>query len=66
MPIYEYKCKECEEKVEYIQSFSDKPKRKCLFCGGRLEKQISLPGTPTFAGGGWAADGYSKAKAKDD
>ena len=32
MPIYEYKCSECEHELEVIQRFSDDPLKKCPEC----------------------------------
>lgn len=67
MPIYEYHCTQCGTDFEVIQSFRDKPLKNHRtiingkYCKGKLEKLVSLPGTPHFAGGGWAADGYRKA-----
>ncbi len=59
MPIYEYQCTKCGDEFDAIQSFSDRPLRKCKKCGGKLEKLISecnfqLKGT------GWYVTDYGK------
>ncbi len=70
MPIYEYKCLECESHFEKIQKSSDEPLKVCEKCSGKLEKQISLSGFQ-FKGEGWyvtdyAKDKNGKPKAKND
>lgn len=59
MPIYEYKCLECELHFEKVQKFSDAPVETCDKCGGKVEKQISLSGVQ-FKGQGWYVTDYSK------
>ena len=58
MPIYEYKCAECEARVEKMQKISDQPLTVCEACGGKLEKQWSLSGFQ-FKGAGWYVTDYS-------
>lgn len=59
MPIYEYKCAECEAHIEKMQRVSDAPLTVCENCGGKLEKQLSLSGFQ-FKGEGWYVTDYSK------
>jgi len=63
MPIYEYKCADCDSQVEKMQKISDEPLAVCEVCGGRLEKQWSLSGFQ-FKGAGWYVTDYSN-KMKD-
>ena len=63
MPIYEYKCAECENHIERMQKVSDEPLTVCETCGGKLEKQWSLSGFQ-FKGAGWYVSDYSD-KLKD-
>jgi putative FmdB family regulatory protein len=77
MPIYEYECGACGENHEFIQKFSEGPKRKCPSCGAlKLKKQISaaafhLKGTGWYVtdfrdGGKGKKEGESKdAESKD-
>ena len=60
MPLYEYQCKKCKHRFEKIQSFSDKPIKKCPECGSSVEKLISAPAVQ-FKGTGWYATDYAKA-----
>lgn len=38
MPTYEYRCKECGEHLEVVQSFRDDPLTECPRCSGTLKK----------------------------
>ncbi|MHB8709673.1 MAG: FmdB family zinc ribbon protein [Desulfuromonadales bacterium] len=57
MPVYEYKCHDCGIVFEARQKFADAPLTACTTCGGRVEKQISLPGF-SLKGDGWYQSGY--------
>ena len=69
MPIYEYKCLECERHFEKMLKISDPPLEKCDSCGGKVEKQISRTGFQ-FKGEGWYVTDYgsksSSSSAKSD
>ncbi len=41
MPIYEYRCGNCEETIEIMQKFSDQPLRRCPSCKGKVSRIIS-------------------------
>jgi putative FmdB family regulatory protein len=60
MPIYEYRCRNCEHEFEKIQKISDRPVRTCPACGGRTEKLVSRSAF-VLKGGGWYAQGYSRS-----
>ncbi|MBU0553043.1 zinc ribbon domain-containing protein [Myxococcota bacterium] len=63
MPLYLYRCSECEAEVEVHAKMSDPPPTRCEACGAAaLERRI---GRTAFAlkGGGWYAQGYSKGGA---
>lgn len=62
MPIYEYKCSDCGNKLEIMQKISDEPLRECPRCQGKLEKQWSLSGFQ-FKGTGWYVSDYGKQGA---
>ncbi len=59
MPIYEYRCADCNAHLEIMQKVSDEPLTLCEKCGGKLEKQWSLSGFQ-FKGEGWYVTDYSK------
>ncbi|HYT40154.1 MAG TPA: FmdB family zinc ribbon protein [Acidimicrobiia bacterium] len=52
MPTYEYRCTDCEEHLEVVQSFSDDPLTRCPNCGGQLRKVFSPVGI-VFKGSGF-------------
>ena len=60
MPIYEFRCTECDEVSEEMLSFKDKRKTiKCPICNSKSEKIMSL-GSFHLKGSGWYKDGYGK------
>jgi putative FmdB family regulatory protein len=52
MPTYEYRCRECGEQLEVVQSFTDDPLDTCPSCGGSLRKVFAAPGI-SFKGSGF-------------
>lgn len=67
MPTYQYKCKECGEEFEYLQSMSDSPltewpsdvPRKCN-CNAGVSKKIGLGGGVILKGTGFYETDYVK------
>ncbi len=69
MPTYEYKCRDCGQRVEVWQPFSAEPLRECEQCGGELGKVFGNIGI-TFKGSGFyktdsRSSATSKANGKD-
>lgn len=62
MPLYEYKCKQCDHRFEKIQSFSAPDEKACPRCGGEVERLISAPAIQ-FKGSGFYLTDYGKAGA---
>lgn len=52
MPIYEYECRNCGQRFERLQSFSDAPVRVCPHCGGETRRVLHPVGV-IFKGSGW-------------
>lgn len=71
MPTYDYVCSACEARLEYFQSMSDKPKRKCPKCGAsKLVRQIGAGAAILFKGSGfyqtdYRSSSYTQAAAAD-
>lgn len=59
MPIYEYRCKACNNQFELRQKFSDPPADLCPECGGIVSKIVSATSF-SLKGAGWYGDGYGK------
>ena len=60
MPLYEYECTKCQERVEVIQNFSDAPYSHCPECGGDMKKLISAPAIQ-FKGSGFYKTDYGSS-----
>ncbi len=52
MPTYEYRCKDCGEPLEVVQSFTDDALTECPGCGGTLRKVFGNVGI-AFKGSGF-------------
>ena len=61
MPLYEYQCAKCGERVEIIQRISDPPYTHCPKCGGEMRKLISSPAIQ-FKGSGFYKTDYASKK----
>lgn len=62
MPMYRYRCSQCEAETEVLAKMSDPPLKTCPKCGAEaLTRQM---GRTAFKleGGGWYADGYGPSK----
>ena len=62
MPLYEYECKQCDERTEILQKLSDPPYSHCPKCGGKVKKLISSPSIQ-FKGSGFYKTDYASAPA---
>lgn len=65
MPLYEYECQECAERLEAIQKFSDPPYKICPQCGGDLKKLFSAPAIK-FKGSGFYITDYAKSSGSGE
>jgi putative FmdB family regulatory protein len=69
MPIYEYRCKECEHELEALQKLSDAPLVICPACGKpALQKLVSAAGFHLKGSGWYVTDfrgGTGGAKKKE-
>ena len=61
MPLYEYQCQACGERVEVIQRLSDPPYAHCPKCSGDMKKLVSAPAIQ-FKGSGFYKTDYSSSK----
>lgn len=69
MPIYEYKCKDCEKTYEKfyttISEAEKSPLDNCPDCQGELEKMISQS-TFKLKGTGWYETDYGTKKSQKE
>jgi putative FmdB family regulatory protein len=63
MPTYEYRCKECGEHLEVVQSFKDDALTACPACGGPLRKVFGSIGIAFKGSGFYKTDSRSAAKS---
>lgn len=67
MPIYEYRCLQCNHQLEVIQKFSELPLTNCPNCGkNSLEKIISSTAFQLKGTGWYATDFKNSGKEKKD
>ncbi len=62
MPLYEYECKGCKNVFEVLQRINEEPLKKCIHCGGAVEKLVSKSSFQ-FKGTGWYITDYKKDKS---
>jgi len=59
VPIYEYRCDDCEVLLEVMQKMSDDPLEVCERCGGHLRKVLH-PVAIHFKGSGFYTTDYGR------
>jgi len=64
MPIYVYRCADCDAEIERRQSFSDAPLSVCETCGGRLRRVLQPAGVIFKGSGFYSTDNRNGAKGK--
>lgn len=63
MPIYEYRCTNCNEQFEVTQRITDEPLLTCEFCGGQLKRLITNTSF-VLKGSGWYITEYPSPERK--
>ncbi|MCU1460701.1 MAG: regulatory protein FmdB family [Acidimicrobiales bacterium] len=63
MPTYEYRCKDCGQHVEVVQSFKDDPLTECPNCGGQLRKVFGNVGIAFKGSGFYKTDSRSSSSS---
>lgn len=65
MPTYDYKCSNCGDTFEILQSIKAEPLKKCSKCGkDTLKKQITGGAGLIFKGSGFYITDYKNKQAK--
>lgn len=65
MPIYSYKCSDCEHSFDAQQSMSDNALAICPKCQGKLKKVVGQVGV-TFKGSGFYRTDNAKTSKSSD
>lgn len=71
MPTYDYECDACGRSLEIFQQITERPKRKCPYCGAmKLRRLIGTGAAVIFRGSGFYQTDYRskeyEQKAKAD
>ena len=66
MPLYEYECINCKERVEIIQRVSDPPQPHCAKCGSEMKKLFSSPAIQFKGSGFYKTDYASSSSSKPE
>jgi len=59
MPLYEYECKDCGNRVEVLQGIDEQGPKCCKKCGGELKRLMGAPGL-IFKGSGFYVNDYAR------
>jgi putative FmdB family regulatory protein len=62
MPIYEYRCENCDHELEKIQKFSDAPLTDCPKCGKADLKKLMSAAAFQLKGEGWYVTDFKNPK----
>src|ERR1700687_4910036 len=66
MPTYEYQCDACPHNFDELQSFSDKPLKKCPKCGkSKLRRVFGTGAGMIFKGSGFYQTDYRNDSYKN-
>ncbi len=65
MPIYEFQCQSCGNKVEVLQKISDDPLTDCEACGKPDMKKMVSAAAFRLSGSGWYETDFKKGKKKN-
>jgi putative FmdB family regulatory protein len=65
VPTYQYRCTECGERHEAVQSFTDPALTECPKCGGTLRKVFSSVGVVFKGSGFYRTDSRDKPDSAD-
>jgi putative FmdB family regulatory protein len=63
VPTYEYRCKDCGQELEVVQSFTDDALTTCEACGGSLRKVFGNVGISFKGSGFYKNDSRGKSTA---
>ena len=59
MPLYEYRCRQCENVFDRLERSSERKDGICPECGGAATRLIGAPALQ-FKGSGWYVNDYGK------
>jgi putative FmdB family regulatory protein len=66
VPIYEYKCDQCDHRLEILQKISDEPEKSCPECGEEGLRKLVSAVAFKLKGTGWYETDFKDKKPKKD
>ncbi len=66
MPIYEYRCDNCEHRLEILQKINDKPASNCPECGKDSLRKLVSAAAFKLKGTGWYETDFKDKKPKSE
>lgn len=66
MPIYEYKCENCDHRMEKLQKISDEPAKTCPECGEDGLRKLVSAAAFKLKGTGWYETDFKDKKPKTE
>jgi len=64
MPLYEYRCRQCERLFDRIERASERKDGTCPDCGGAACRLLGTPALQ-FKGSGWYVNDYGKGNGSE-
>jgi putative FmdB family regulatory protein len=65
MPTYEYECEKCGHRFEVFQTMTEKPRKRCPKCRGKLRKLVGGGAGMLFKGSGFYVTDYRSSSYKE-
>ena len=65
MPTYEYECDKCGHRFEVFQGMTEKPRKRCPKCRGRVRRLMGGGSGMIFKGSGFYATDYRSKSYKE-
>jgi putative FmdB family regulatory protein len=66
VPIYEYRCENCDHRMEKLQKISDEPIKTCPSCGEDGLRKLVSAAAFKLKGTGWYETDFKDKKPKKD
>ena len=65
MPTYEYECLKCGHRFEIFQKMTDRPRKRCPKCRGKVRRLVGSGAGMIFKGSGFYVTDYRSQSYKD-
>ena len=65
MPIYEYQCDSCGNRIEALQKISDEPLKICSACGSASLRKLVSAASFRLKGKGWYETDFKTGQKKN-